>query len=250
MDVNGISALVTGGGRGLGAALALRLAERGARAVVVARTAADVEAVARAGRESAGEVHALVGDLAAREDAWRIAGAAAALVGPIDLLVQNASSLGPTPLRLLLDTEDGELAAALEVNVLGAFRLARAVVGSMALRGRGLVVQVSSDAAASAYPRWGAYGASKAAADHLARVWAAELAERSVRFLVVDPGEMDTRMHAEAVPDADRAALLRPDDVAERLVQLIARAEQLPSGARVELARLAAPQQAALAEGA
>jgi NAD(P)-dependent dehydrogenase (short-subunit alcohol dehydrogenase family) len=103
----------------------------------------------------------------------------------------------------------------------------------MVLRGRGLVVHLSSDAATHAYPTWGPYGASKAALDHLARVWAAELAGTGVRFLGVDPGEMDTQMHADAIPDADRAALARPEAVASKLVAMIADAS-IPSGARVE----------------
>jgi NAD(P)-dependent dehydrogenase (short-subunit alcohol dehydrogenase family) len=109
----------------------------------------------------------------------------------------------------------------------------------MALRGEGLVVHVTSDASVNAYPTWGAYGVSKAALDHLARIWAAELEGSGVRFLSVDPGEMDTRMHAEAVPDADRAALAAPDEMARRIVSLVERAETLPSGARIELARAA-----------
>jgi len=87
----------------------------------------------------------------------------------------------------------------------------------MLLRGGGLVVHVTSDAGREAYPLWGAYGVSKAAFDHLARIWAAELRGTGVRFLTVDPGEMDTRMHAEAMPDADRSALADPSAVAVRI---------------------------------
>jgi NAD(P)-dependent dehydrogenase (short-subunit alcohol dehydrogenase family) len=105
---------------------------------------------------------------------------------------------------------------------------------------RGLVVHVSSDAAVSAYPRWGAYGVSKAALDHLARVWGAELADRGVRFFSVDPGEMRTAMHAAAVPEADPTTLEDPDVVAERLVAMVRRAGSIASGARLEAASWAA----------
>jgi NAD(P)-dependent dehydrogenase (short-subunit alcohol dehydrogenase family) len=108
----------------------------------------------------------------------------------------------------------------------------------MALRGRGLVLAISSDAGVVGYPRWGAYGVSKAALDQLTRSWAAELSNSGVRFLSVDPGEMDTRMHQDAVPDADPARLARPDDVARVLADVIARAETFPNGARLELASL------------
>jgi NAD(P)-dependent dehydrogenase (short-subunit alcohol dehydrogenase family) len=107
----------------------------------------------------------------------------------------------------------------------------------MALRGRGVVVHVSSDAAASAYARWGAYGVSKAALDHLNRTWGAELDGTGVRFLSVDPGEMRTQMHADAIPEADPATLADPVDVAARIVALVDRAETLPSGSRVEAAQ-------------
>ena len=101
----------------------------------------------------------------------------------------------------------------------------------MVLRQRGLVVFVSSDAAVSAYARWGAYGISKAAQDHLARSLAAEL--DPVRFLAVDPGEMDTKMHADAMPDADRATLARPADVAAEILTLIRTADSIPNGSRL-----------------
>jgi NAD(P)-dependent dehydrogenase (short-subunit alcohol dehydrogenase family) len=234
MRIDGAAALVTGGGRGLGAALGRALAREGARVVLVARGARELEAVAGQIRAAGGEAHALAGDVGDPRAAAALSGAAAALVGPIDLLVHGASTLGPVPLRLLLDTEAAEFERALGVNLLGPFRLTRAVAGAMVLRGRGLVLHVTSDASVAAYPRWGAYGVSKAGFDHLARIWAAELEGTGVRFLSVDPGEMDTRMHAEAVPDADPATLEDPAAVAERIVGLIRRAETLANGVRLE----------------
>lgn len=230
------SVIITGASRGLGAALAHELARRGARLVLVAREEAPLAAVAQAIRDAGGEAHAVAADVGDKHAVHAIAGAAAALVGPIDVLVHNASTLGPTPLRLLLDTECEDLDHVLAVNLVGPFRLTKAVAGAMALRRRGLVVHVSSDAAVSAYPRWGAYGVSKAALDHLSRSWAAELEEAGVRVISVDPGEMDTRMHADAVPDADRSALADPAAVARRIADMITRAEAVPSGARLEAA--------------
>src|SRR5262249_4326502 len=97
------------------------------------------------------------------------------------------------------------------------------------------IVHVSSDAAVSAYPRWGAYGVSKAAQDHLSRIWAAELQGTGVRVLSVDPGEMDTEMHAAAMPEADRAALLQPAQSARRLMRVIADSARIESGSRLVL---------------
>ena len=122
----------------------------------------------------------------------------------------------------------------LDVNLVGPFRLTKAVAGGMALRGRGLVVNVTSDASVSAYATWGAYSVSKAALDHLGRVWAAELAESGVRFLAIDPGEMDTAMHADAMPHADRATLADPAVVAAGIVDIVKHAERIPSGTRMQ----------------
>ena len=221
MKLHGKAALVTGSSRGLGRALAEELAARGAKLALVARGGAELEKVAADIRARGGIAHALPGDVADKAAAHGLAGAAAALVGPIDVLVHNASTLGPVPLRLLLDTECEDLSHVLEVNLVGPFRLTKIVAGSMALRGQGVVVHVSSDAAVAAYPRWGAYAVSKAAQDHLSRQWNAELGELGVRVFSVDPGEMDTAMHRDAMPDADRATLADPKVVARRMADMI-----------------------------
>jgi NAD(P)-dependent dehydrogenase (short-subunit alcohol dehydrogenase family) len=239
-SLQGAAVLVTGASRGLGAALARRLGRAGARLGLVARGGDALEAVTREIRAAGGEAHALPGDVGDKRDAHRLAGGAAALVGPLDVVVHNASTLGAVPLRPLLETDCEDLERVLAVNLVGPFRLTKIVAGAMALRGRGLIVHVSSDAAVAAYPLWGGYGVSKAAQDHLGRILAAELAGTGVRVVSVDPGEMNTRMHADAVPDADPATLADPDGVADRLAALIARPEALaPHGGRVELARLA-----------
>ncbi len=240
MNISGTAALITGASRGLGEALSLELARAGAKVVLVSRSRVALEPVVRRIREAGGEAHALEADLGRKEDIYPLAGAAAALVGPIELLVHNASELGPTPLRLLLDTECEDLERVLNVNLVGPFRLSKIVAGAMALRQSGTIVHVSSDASVNAYQRWGAYSVSKAAFDHLARLWAAELGDQGVRSFSVDPGEMDTRMHAAALPDADRATLARPADVARRIVALI-RAESTPNGARLEAASVGGP---------
>jgi NAD(P)-dependent dehydrogenase (short-subunit alcohol dehydrogenase family) len=236
--LRGTAVLVTGASRGLGAALARRLGRMGARLALVARGGDELEAIAREIRAAGGEAHALSGDVGEKRDAHRIAGAAAALVGPIDVMVHNASTLGAVPLRPLLETDCEDLERVLAVNLVGPFRLTKIVAGAMAVRGRGLVVHVSSDAAVAAYPQWGAYGVSKAALDHLGRILAAELEGTGVRVVSVDPGEMNTRMHADAIPDADPATLADPDAVATRLAAVIARPDLAPSGGRVELASL------------
>lgn len=237
MDIRSVGALVTGAGRGLGEALAKRLAKGGARVVLNARREAELERVALEIREGGGEAHVFAADVALKTAVHPLAQAASAAVGDLDVLVHNASALGPVPMPLLLDTECEDFSAVLETNVLGPLRLTRAIAGGMALRKRGAIVFVSSDAAVNAYPHWGAYGVSKAALDHLARTLAAELEGTGVRVLVVDPGEMDTEMHAAALPDPDPATLAKPDDVAAAIVAMIIDEARAKSGARLEAAQ-------------
>ncbi|MBX3224258.1 MAG: SDR family oxidoreductase [Labilithrix sp.] len=243
MNIRSEGVLVTGASRGLGKELARAFARRGARVVLVARGRHDLEAATAQIRREGGEAHGLAFDVGDKAAVHRIAGAAAALVGPPSIVVHNASTLGAVPMPLLLDTDCEDLARVLDVNLVGPFRLTKALVGPMVLRRRGLFLFLSSDAAVSAYARWGSYGVSKAAQDHLARSFAAEL--DPVRFFSVDPGEMDTKMHADALPDADPTTLARPADVAERLVAIVAR-----SGALVNGARLAAADFEPLRDGA
>ncbi|MES1165724.1 MAG: SDR family oxidoreductase [Verrucomicrobiota bacterium] len=235
------TAIVTGGSRGLGQALGSALAAAGARVVLVARHADALHEAVDTIRRSGGEAHAVVADVADIDAAAAIAGQAAALAGPADILIHNASTLGPVPLRPLLDTDCEDLQRGLAVNVVGPFRLTKAVAGPMVLRGSGTILNVTSDAATEAYPGWGAYGASKAALEQMARIWAAELEGTGVRVLAVDPGEMDTVMHAQAVPDADRRTLADPARVAARIVALLAEPKQAPSGARLAVRLEASP---------
>jgi NAD(P)-dependent dehydrogenase (short-subunit alcohol dehydrogenase family) len=234
------TAIITGASRGLGLGLARSLAvEHGLRVALVARGQEALDAAVAELRAAGGEVTGIVADVADKRAIHRITGVAAAALGDIDLLVNNASILGPTPLRPLLDSECEDFAEVLETNLLGPFRLTKAVLGSMVLRGRGLVVQISSDAAVEAYPDWGMYGVSKAALDHLARIWAAELEGTGVGMLSVDPGEMNTRMHADAVPEADPAELADPEAVGRALAAMIVGAARTPTKTRLALAEVA-----------
>jgi NAD(P)-dependent dehydrogenase (short-subunit alcohol dehydrogenase family) len=220
MNIRGTAVLVTGGSRGLGAELGRAFAREGARVVLVGRDGTALDRVVDGIRGQGGESWSVAADVSSKEAIHAIAGAAAALAGPIDVLVHNAGTLGPTPLRSLLDTDCEDVERALAVNVLGPFRLSKVIAGSMVLRGRGLIAHVTSDAAVEAYPTWGAYGLSKAALEHMARTWSVELAGTGVRSIAIDPGEMNTKMHADALPDADPATLSDPREIARRIVRL------------------------------
>ena len=221
---NHLRVLVTGGTAGLGLAIVRALAARGARVAFVARNPEGVERVAS---DLAG-AHGIVGDVARKDDIYPIALQALGELGGLDVLINNASDLGPASLRLLADTECEDLERALAANLLGPFRLTKAVLGALSASARegrgGVVLNVSSDAAVNAYPTWGAYSTSKAALRHMTAIWNAELEMDGVRFLSVDPGDMDTALHAQAVPDADRSTLKQPAAAAQEILEAIATA--------------------------
>ena len=201
---------ITGGTSGLGLALVELLHAQGARVAFVARDAARVHAVA----QRLPGTHGIVGDVADKAALHAIALQVTSALGGLDVLVNNASSLRPVPLAQLADTECEDFEAALATNLVGPFRLTKAMLGALAASARdgrqALVLNISSDAAVNAYAGWGAYGASKAALAHMTRIWDEELREHGVRLLAIDPGDMDTPMHAQAVPDEDRATLKQP----------------------------------------
>ena len=213
---------ITGGTAGLGLALVREFSRRGAAIAFVARGRERLELVAR---EIPG-AHGIIGDLARKEDLHPIALQVTGRLGGLDVLINTASSLGPVPLALLADTECEQLELALATNLMGPFRLTRALLGALsasARQGRGAVIlNLTSDAAFNPYPQWGAYGASKAALLHLSRIWDAELAGEGVRVLARDPGDMDTELHAIALPDSDRTNLKRPETAARELADAIA----------------------------
>src|SRR5262245_9825047 len=231
---DGVRVAIPGCTSGVGLALVRECLNRGAHVAFVARTHDRVEQIARAHNGAIG----IVGDVSRKEDIHPIALQVTAGLGGLDVLVNGASSLGPVPLRLLADTECEELEAALAVNLVGAFRLTKTLYGTLAAsarEGRGaLVINISSDAAVNAYPGWGAYGASKAAVAHMSAIWGEEAKADGVRFLAIDPGDMDTPLHALAVPDADPSTLKRPETSAEEIIARMAAALPPRTGANAE----------------
>ena len=217
-DLKALRVAVTGGTSGLGLALVRLLSKEGVRVALVARSAGAVELTAN----ETGAV-GIVGDIGRKEDIYPIALQITGHLGGLDILVNNASSLGPRPLAPLGDTDCEDLEQALAVNLLGPFRLTKALFGALAASARdrrgALVVNISSDAAISAYPGWGAYGASKAGLRHLTAIWDEEARDDGVRFLSVDPGDMDTPLHAVAIPNADPSTLRRPQDSALDIIE-------------------------------
>jgi len=216
-------AVVTGASRGLGRALARALAEDGYRLVVDARNG-DALRTAMAGLPSGAVVSALAGDItdpAHRADLRR---AADALGGP-DLLINNAGTLGPSPLPAISEFPLDELRTAFEVNVLAPLALTQLLLPALRERG-GAVLSITSDAAVEAYAGWGGYGAAKAALEQACNVLAAE--EVAVRVWRVDPGDLRTQMHQDAFPGEDISDRPLPESVVPAFRRLIS--ERMPSG--------------------
>jgi NAD(P)-dependent dehydrogenase (short-subunit alcohol dehydrogenase family) len=200
-------AVVTGASRGLGAVIARVLAGRGHDLVVGARDAGPLSDIAASLRDSGGRVVTVAGDVADAAVQTRLVDEARTL-GGLSLLVNNASELGG--IGPLSDVDLERLARVLRVNVLAPVALIELALPLLA-ESRGLIVNVSSDAAQGAYPGWGVYGASKAALDLLTRTLAGELRDRGVSAVSVDPGDMRTRMHQEAFPGDDISDRPLPD---------------------------------------
>jgi short-subunit dehydrogenase len=202
--------LITGASQGLGRALARLLAARGYRLVLNARNAERLQ-----------ELASELGAVAVAGDISEVAEDIALAAGRVDVLINNASELGPLPMPKLEDYPWDALLRVFKVNAVAPLHLTQLVLPQMKARGEGVIVNISSDAAANAYPGWGGYGASKAALEHISRTLAAELEGSGVRVEIVDPGEMATQMHRDAINGGDVSHLPPPESVAPRIVALI-----------------------------
>src|SRR5579863_6832916 len=232
--LSGTTVMITGASRGLGRSLALAAAREGASLAICARKEPALESVAEECRALGAHVLAVLADVSNAADVERFAASALERFDGVDVLVNNAAELGPLPLSELTDAPSSALEHVLQANVLGPLRLTQAVIGGMLLRNQGLIVNISTDAALIGFAGLGLYSASKAALDALTRSLSAELQHTAVRVISVDPGDMHTEMHMAADPEANPDDLLRPEDVADRLVALLA--GRLPAADRIEAA--------------
>jgi len=218
-------ALITGGSAGLGHALAAGLVVRGWDVVITGRDQARVTTVAR---QLGPHVTAVSGDVT---DAWHRAALAEVATDGLDLLVNNASTLGVSPLLPVLELDDQVLRDVWETNVVAPTALIRALRPS--LNPGAAVINITSDAAAEHYETWGAYAASKAALEHLTLTLAAE--EPDVRWWTVDPGDMRTQMHQDAFPGEDISDRPLPESVVPAFLALL---DQRPPSGRYRAAEL------------
>jgi NAD(P)-dependent dehydrogenase (short-subunit alcohol dehydrogenase family) len=235
MKLHDAVALITGASRGLGLEIARLYARRGARLILAARGEV---ALHRAAVELSRvtEVVAVPADVS--DEAERIAQTALDRFGRVDVLINNASDIGPSPMPLLEAYPWGALLHVLRVNAIAPLHLIQLLLPQMKARSRGLIVNVTSDAGLQAYAGWGGYGASKAALEHLTRVLAEELRGTGIRVYAVDPGDMDTMMHRQAEPGADLSHLPGPEVPAPAFVYLAE--EETAASGRFEAMKLTA----------
>jgi NAD(P)-dependent dehydrogenase (short-subunit alcohol dehydrogenase family) len=233
-DLNNKVCLITGASRGLGRALALEFGRGGAKLVINSRSSSEKELseTERELRDIGAQVLSVIADISLRTDVERLAGEALARFGHVDVLVNNASALGPTPMPYLIDTPIDDFEQVIRTNMTGPFMLTRALVGQMIARKTGSIINVSSDAGVVGYATWGAYGVSKAALDQLTRTWGTELSGTGVRVNSVDPGDMNTRMKRASDPVGDAADWVDPQTVTSIFVYLASDASAAVNGQR------------------
>ena len=223
-------ALITGASRGLGLEIARSYGRQGYTLIITARGADALQGAVHE-LEKMTQVLALPGDVADPLHVAALVQTGLDAFGHVDVLVNNASELGPSPMPALEEYPLDALRRVMEVNVLGPLHLVQLVLPGMRARGRGVIINVSSDAAVEAYAGWGGYGASKAALEHISRTLAVELEGSGITVLAVDPGDMDTRMHRDAEPGVDLSALPTPDVPAPAFLRL---AENAAASGRVK----------------
>lgn len=224
--------MITGASKGLGRELTLAFAKQDVRLAICARGEKDLRIVEQEARELGGEIIAVSGDISNIKDVNRFVSIAEEAYGQIDILINNASIFGPGP-SLLADYPDHEFAKVLRVNVINPFFVTKRVLPGMLTRNQGRILNLTSEAGKTGFAEWGAYGISKFAVEGLTQTWADELQDTGVSIAMVDPGEMDTEMHAIAVPDCDYE-LGNPEDVAKVFVHLALNESEEINGKRFE----------------
>ncbi|MCF6408933.1 SDR family NAD(P)-dependent oxidoreductase [Pseudalkalibacillus salsuginis] len=225
--------MITGASKGLGRAVARGFAKIGANLAICARGEMNLKEVAKELEAFGAEVLAVPADASEPRDIERFVSLAESNFGKIDVLINNASRLGPSPMPYLTDYPSEEFLDVLRVNADGPFRLTKRVLPGMLERESGSIINVTSEAGNVGYAGWGAYGVSKFALEGLTEIWADEMADTGVRINMVDPGEMNTEMHELAIPDCDYE-LAEPEDLTEVFLYLASDESKHVNGKRLE----------------
>jgi NAD(P)-dependent dehydrogenase (short-subunit alcohol dehydrogenase family) len=234
--LTGKNILITGASQGLGRAMALRFAKEGAAGLsIVARHADQLKKVRdEIAQIGATSIVAIEADMSKPRDIERIvATTLAQFKGRLDVLVNNASTIGPSPMPNLLDYPVEDFRAVLDTNLIGPFLLIKSALPAMIERG-GSIINVTSDAGQVGYPGWGAYGISKFGLEGMSQTWASELEEAGVRVNWIDPGNMNTAMHRAAEPEEDPTEWANPADVTDAFVFLASDESKEVNGKRFQ----------------
>jgi NAD(P)-dependent dehydrogenase (short-subunit alcohol dehydrogenase family) len=236
--LGGKTALITGGSRGIGKAVAAAYAREGAKVFICGRNAADLERALLDLRNS-GDADGLAGDLARLADVQRIVGAAITRYGSIDVLVNNAGLVGPRAPLVAYPVAAWE--EVVRVNLNGSFFMTQEVLKVMLPRRQGSIINVSSGVGRVGRARWGAYAATKFALEGLTQVLAEELKDTGIRVNSLNPGPTRTRMRAEAYPDEDPMKLPAPEEIAPAFVYLASDLANAVNGQSLEARDLLGP---------
>ena len=216
-------ALITGGSQGLGRQLAIKFVKEGAAGIcIVARRSEFLDKVRNKLIELNPETKVITisADLSRQDDIERVVAITLhEFNGRLDILVNNASTIGPSPMPYLLDYPLEDFRNVINTNLIAPFLLIKKLLPAMIENG-GSIINVTSDAGANGYPGWGAYGISKFGIEGMSQTWAAELEGSGIRVNYVDPGNMNTAMHRAAEPDEDRSQWADPSEVSKVFVYL------------------------------
>jgi NAD(P)-dependent dehydrogenase (short-subunit alcohol dehydrogenase family) len=234
MRVQDTVVLITGSSKGLGRALAHAYPEAGARVVINARGADTLEATKQELDAKGAQVLAVVADAAEASGIDQLVQAARERFGRIDVLINNAGILGPSPRPNMADFTASDLAEIFRANVIGPVQVTQAVLPQMLAQGSGLIINVTSDAGQTGFPGWGGYGAAKAALELITESWAAELEGTGVRVNAVNPGDLRTEMHQLAFPGEDISDRLDPFTVTDIFIWLVSDAAKDITGQRFD----------------
>ncbi|MFE1246143.1 SDR family NAD(P)-dependent oxidoreductase [Fictibacillus sp. NPDC058756] len=225
--------MITGASKGLGKALTLFFAKEGYNLAICARNEQGIQDVKEEAEQFGADVLAVSADMSLSKDVERFVALSEEYFGKIDVLINNASILGPSPMPYLLDYPEQDFEEVLRVNTIGPFLVTRRVLPIMLQKQQGSIINITSEAGATGYAGWGAYGISKFALEGLTETWADEVSGSGVRVNMVDPGEMDTEMHDLAVPDCDYE-LAKPEDITAVFGYLASDASRHITGKRFE----------------
>lgn len=211
--------MITGATKGLGRALTLAFARQGAKLAVCARNQEGLDSLGTELKSLGTDFLAIRADASVTRDIERFVSLTEEQFGKVDVLINNASMLGPSPIPYMLDYPAEDFSEVLRVNTLGPYLMTRRVLPGMLQRNKGVILNITSEAGRTGFAGWGAYGVSKFALEGLTQTWASEIEETKVRMNSIDPGEMNTEMHDLAIPNCDYD-IAEPEEVVDVFLYL------------------------------